>query len=217
MSAFRCHTGICAPLRLDNVDTDQIIPSREMKTVSKEGLGRGLFAGWRYEYDGARIRGPKEDFVLNEAAYRGASILLCGRNFGCGSSREHAVWALRDFGIRVLIAESFGKIFRANCARNRLLALELPAADIDSIQSATSADPQSQRLTVDLVASRLILPDDQVIEFSLDDFDRGMLLKGLDYIDFALQYEEDIDTFERRDRQARPWAWLGPGTARREG
>ena len=109
---------------VDNIDTDQIIPSREMTRVSKHGLGAGLFAGWRYLYDGKEKIGLKKDFVLTQPRYQGASILLGGRNFGCGSSREHAVWALLDFGIKAVIAESFGRIFRNNCARNGLLAIE---------------------------------------------------------------------------------------------
>ncbi|MEO0577031.1 MAG: 3-isopropylmalate dehydratase small subunit, partial [Pseudomonadota bacterium] len=125
MNPFTTHSGIVAPILIDNVDTDQIIPSREMKRVSKLGLGEGLFAGWRYTYEDGEKTGLTDDFILNSPAYHGTSILLGGRNFGCGSSREHAVWALADFGIRVVIAASFGKIFHRNCARNGVLAIEL--------------------------------------------------------------------------------------------
>ena len=208
MSAFIRHEGVCAPLRLDNIDTDQIIPSREMKTVSKAGLGQGLFAGWRYLYDNGERAGPNPEFVLNQTAYARASILLGGRNFGCGSSREHAVWALRDFGIRVVIAESFGRIFRNNCARNRVLAITLPARDIDAIEAATVLDPQERRLRVDLQSGELELPNEQILRFDVEASDREMLLKGLDYIDFTLQYAEDLAQFDTRDRVNRPWAYL---------
>ncbi len=208
MSAFVSHTGVCAPILLDNVDTDQIIPSREMKRVSKEGLGDGLFAGWRYLYHGNERSGVNPDFVLNQPAYQDASILLGGKNFGCGSSREHAVWALRDYGIRVIVAESFGRIFSNNCARNRLLAVRLPAAEIRALNAATEADPQALKLTVDLERAVIALPDGREIGFEVDAFDRGMLLKGLDYIDYTLQYEDDIERFLTRDRVSRPWAHL---------
>lgn len=207
-NGFAAHRGVCAPVRQDNVDTDQIIPSREMKKVSKLGLGDGLFAGWRYTYEGTKKVALRQDFVLNQPAYENTSILLGGKNFGCGSSREHAVWALRDYGIRVVIAESFGRIFRNNCARNRLLAVKLPEADIDAIVIATESDPQSLTINVDLQRCRISLPDGREIAFEVDEFDRGMLLKGLDYIDFTLQYESDIDTFRDRDRISRPWAYL---------
>lgn len=208
MSAFISHTGVCAPILLDNVDTDQIIPSREMKRVSKEGLGDGLFAGWRYIYDGNERSGVNPDFVLNQPAYKDASILLGGKNFGCGSSREHAVWALGDYGIRVIIAESFGRIFRNNCARNGLLAVRLPGAEIRELNAATEADPQALNLTVDLERAVIALPDGRELGFEVDAFDRGMLLKGLDYIDYTLQYEDDIERFLKRDRVSRPWAHL---------
>ena len=205
---FRMHTGVCAPIRQDNVDTDQIIPSREMKRVSKLGLGEGLFAGWRYEFEGTEKVARRADFVLNQPAYENTSILIGGKNFGCGSSREHAVWALRDYGIRVVIAESFGRIFRNNCARNRLLAVKLAAAEIDAIATATESDPQSQTLRVDLENCTIVLPNGREIGFEMDEFDRGMLLKGLDYIDYTLQYASDVDAFQDRDRLSRSWAYL---------
>lgn len=208
VTAFTVHTGVCAPILEDNVDTDQIIPSREMKRVSKQGLGDGLFAGWRYRYDGADRVGLNEDFVLNQPAYRDASIILGGKNFGCGSSREHAVWALRDFGIQVIIAESFGRIFRANCARNRILAIRLAEADIHAINAAVLPDPQTNRVCVDLERTTIATPGGAELRFDIDPFDRGMLLKGLDYIDFSLQFTEEIDAFIDRDRIDRPWAHL---------
>lgn len=208
MTAFTVHTGVCAPIRQDNVDTDQIIPSREMKKISKLGLGAGLFAGWRYDYNGTRKTGLREDFVLNQPAYKNASILLCGKNFGCGSSREHAVWALRDFGIRVVIAESFGRIFRNNCARNHILAVQLAEGEVDAIAAAIATDPQRQQPAVDLQRNRVVLPGGIEFEFEIEPFDRVMLLEGLDFIDYTLKNVREIDEFQERDRASRPWAYL---------
>jgi 3-isopropylmalate/(R)-2-methylmalate dehydratase small subunit len=199
---FRQHRGIAAPLLVDNIDTDQIIPSREMKRVSKLGLGDGLFAGWRYSDDAGKRGEEIQGFVLNQPRYRDATILLAGKNFGCGSSREHAVWALADFGIRAVIAESFGRIFRSNCARNGLLAIDLAGECISRLASAAG------EVSIDLEAELLDIGADEPIEFKVDPGDREMLLKGLDYIDFALQYSADIDRFITGDRQRRPWAYL---------
>ena len=206
MKAFRQLEGIVAPMPIDNVDTDQIIPSREMKRVSKTGLGQGLFAGWRYTYDGGKKTGDNPDFVLNRPEYRAADILLSGKNFGCGSSREHAVWALKDYGFRVLIAESFGRIFRNNCARNGLLAIALPAETIAALEAQTRIDPEARRVLVDLEANVLRGPDGSTFAFAIAESDRHMLLNGLDYIDFTLRFEADIDRFVEADRLARPWA-----------
>jgi 3-isopropylmalate/(R)-2-methylmalate dehydratase small subunit len=208
MEAITLHEGICAPLTVDNVDTDQIIPSREMKRISKHGLGEGLFAGSRYLFDGMKKTGPNEDFVLNKPEFKDASILLSGKNFGCGSSREHAVWALHDFGIKAVIAESFGRIFRINCARNGLLAVELGAVQIESLVQQTASDPQSQRVLVDLTQCQIRAPRGDVFEFGIDESDRRMLTLGLDYIDYSLQHAADIDTFKQADRVRRPWAHL---------
>lgn len=165
MNEFLRHTGIAAPMREDNIDTDQIIPSREIKSVSKLGLGSGLFAGWRYAYNGAEKAGDNETFILNKPEYAGTSILLAGRNFGCGSSREHAVWALRDYGIRVVIAESFGRIFRSNCARNRLLAIRMPGQQIDTITATAKANPQNCPVIVDLERCVVSLTDGRDFDF----------------------------------------------------
>lgn len=208
MTVVAQHMGVCAPFLVNNIDTDQIIPSREMKRVSKQGLGEGLFAGWRYVYDDMEKVGLREDFVLNQPDYSGASIVLAGKNFGCGSSREHAVWALRDYGINVVIAESFGRIFRINCARNGLLAIELPGKTIEELHRQTSIAPQSKRLLVDLEKLEIHTPEGDVIEFSIDESDRFMLLQGLNYIDYTMQYEGDIEDFIGKDREARPWAHL---------
>lgn len=202
MKPFTTHTGVAAPLLIDNVDTDQIIPSREMKRVSKLGLGGGLFAGWRYEGGDKALENP--DFVLNQDAYRNATILLSAQNFGCGSSREHAVWALADYGIRAVIAESFGRIFRNNCARNRLLAIDLGASDIERISAIAGDSPVS----INLQLEQILLPDGSALPFSIEAGDRDMLLKGLDYIDFALQFEDDTSRFTEADRNTRSWAYL---------
>ena len=208
MREFKQHMGVTAPIRVDNVDTDQIIPSREMKRVSRYGLGEGLFAGWRYNYDDMRKVGLRKNFVLNKPEYFGASIILGGKNWGCGSSREHAVWALYDYGIRAIIAESFGRIFHRNCARNGLLAIELPAEQIDILEKSTMSAPQSSRILIDLIKGEIHSPGGDVFVFAISESDRHMLLNGLDYIEFTLQYESDINAFAKRDEEARPWAYL---------
>lgn len=193
---------------VDNVDTDQIIPSREMKRVSRYGLGEGLFAGWRYNYDDMIKVGLRKNFVLNKPEYFGASIILGGKNWGCGSSREHAVWALYDYGIRAVIAESFGRIFHRNCARNGLLAVELPADQIDALAESTKTAPQSSRVLIDLIKCEIHSPRGDVFGFSIPESDRHMLLNGLDYIEFTMQYEDDIDAFVEQDHKTRGWAYL---------
>lgn len=207
MRPFTAHTGICAPVRLANVDTDQIIPSREMYRVSKHGLGEGLFAGWRYLYEGKEKTGTNPKFVLNQPQFRDTSILLGGVNFGCGSSREHAVWALVDYGIRVIIAESFGRIFHANCARNGLLAIRLDPRAINQLANFIGQDPQKNRVCVNLETLK-ITAGETAIAFETESFDREMLLKGLDYIDYTLQYSNDIDRHTQTDQQQRPWAYI---------
>jgi 3-isopropylmalate/(R)-2-methylmalate dehydratase small subunit len=208
MKPFTKHTGIVAPIIQDNVDTDQIIPSREMKRVSKHGLGEGLFAGWRYQYDDMEKIGLIDEFVLNQPAYKSASIILGGKNWGCGSSREHAVWALLDYGIRVVIAESFGRIFYRNCARNGLLAIELPPRQIELLATQTSEDPQSDQLTIDLEKNSIDSPRGDTFEFHMPASDRNMLINGLDYIEYTLQHEDKISKFIQNDKIARPWAYL---------
>ena len=195
-------------MRQDNIDTDQIIPSREMRKVSKKGLGIGLFAGWRYLYEDKQKVGPNPEFVLNRPAYANATILLGGRNFGCGSSREHAVWALRDYGIQVVLAESFGRIFRNNCARNRVLAASVAHDDLSTIEQAIAEDPQDHPVEVDLERCRIVLADDTELPFEIPAHDREMLLRGLDQIDATLQHVDEIDNFVDRDRTNRRWAHL---------
>lgn len=206
MRAFTRHRGIAAPLLRINVDTDAIIPSREMKTVGKRGLSAGLFAGWRY-LGGPGSREPNPDFVLNQSAYAGASILLSGANFGCGSSREHAVWALDEYGIRCIVAPSFGAIFQNNCVRNGLLPIVLDDVHIKALAAQVENDPQHAQLDIDLEAGTLTGPDGVAHCFTLDPAQRTMLLEGLDAIGLTLKSQALIDAHIERDRLQRPWAY----------
>jgi 3-isopropylmalate/(R)-2-methylmalate dehydratase small subunit len=203
------HDGIAAPLIRDNIDTDAIIPSREMKTTGKTGLADGLFAGWRYM--SADSRTPNPDFVLNQPRYAGATILLGGVNFGCGSSREHAVWALAEFGIRTVIAPSFAPIFFGNCVRNGILPAVLDASALTEIAAAVEADPAANRLYLDLPAQSLSLPDGRAWIFPIDAEAKAMLVEGLDAIDLTFKLDGAIAAFHVRDRKARRWIYLeGP-------
>jgi len=189
MMPFITHTGTAAPMLRDNIDTDQIIPSREMKSVTKTGLGDGMFAGQRYLND--RVENP--DFVLNQEIYRGATILLSGKNFGCGSSREHAVWALKEYGFRAVIAESFGEIFYNNCVRNGILCVQMEAEFIAARDLIVTIDLHMQ--TVDDVS------------FKIPRGDKAMLIGGLDPIAMTLQHEDDIAAHITRDKTTRPWVY----------
>lgn len=197
--------AVAAPLIRANVDTDAIIPSREMTTVSKTGLADGLFAGWRYTAIGSRE--PNPSFVLNQVAYAKAQILLGGENFGCGSSREHAVWALHEFGIRAVIAPSFAPIFFGNCVRNGIVPVRLAAAAIQDIASWVGIDPQAHRVKVDVEALQVAAGEGVNWRFELDTESREMLLEGLDAIDLSLRNKPDIDAFLERDRIVRPWIY----------
>ena len=201
---FTQHRGIAAPILRGNVDTDAIIPSREMKRVSKLGLGEGLFAGWRYREVGTREANP--DFVLNQPAYTGCSILLSGPNFGCGSSREHAVWALREYGIRAVIAPSFGAIFANNCIRNGLLPLVLDEGPIAAIAAWVEANPQSNRVLIDLPGQRVVA-DEQEYPFDIEAGPRRMLVEGLDAIALTQTRWEVIEAFHGERRERRPWLY----------
>jgi len=197
--------AVAAPIIRANVDTDAIIPSREMKTVSKTGLADGLFAGWRYTAIGSRDLDPS--FVLNQSAYAETQILLVGENFGCGSSREHAAWALHEFGIRAVIAPSFAPIFFGNCVRNGIVPVRLTAAAIQHIASWVGIDPQAHRVKVDVEALQVGAGEDLNWRFELDTESREMLLEGLDAIDLTLRNNPDIDAFLERDRTVRPWIY----------
>lgn len=195
MTPFTTLTAIAAPLIRDNIDTDAIIPSREMKSVGKTGLADGLFAGWRYSEVGGRA--PTPGFVLNDPRYASAEILLGGANFGCGSSREHAAWALAEYGFRAIIAASFNPIFRGNCVRNGIVPVELDAARF--------AD--DTELTIDL-AAQTVTHNGTAHAFAIEAEAKAMLLGGLDAIDLTLQRRPEIEAFRSADRQQRPWAYL---------
>jgi len=206
VNKFTRHTGIAAPLIRNNVDTDAIIPSVEMKRVSKRGLSGGLFASWRYTDRVARITNP--EFVLNQKIYQGASILLSGKNFGCGSSREHAVWALDEFGIRTIIAPSFGSIFQSNCIANGLLPISLPATTIAEMVDFVESDPQQNRLCVDLGQRSVSFSTDHIVYFDIRDSAAEMLLNGWDPIALTLRLDDQIEAFQAADRKVRPWIYL---------
>ncbi|MES1972739.1 MAG: 3-isopropylmalate dehydratase small subunit [Pseudomonadota bacterium] len=194
-------SGVAAPLLRANVDTDAIIPSREIKGVGKTGLAEGLFAGWRYLQPGSRE--PDPDFVLNDPAFAAAPILLAGENFGCGSSREHAVWALHEYGVRAVIAPSFAPIFRGNCVTNGIIPVVLDAPAILAL--AATGNP----VTIDLLA-RTVTSGDVTAPFAIDAEASAMLAQGLDAIDLTLQHVDAISAFHTADRTARPWIYLEP-------
>lgn len=206
MDKFDRLTAVAAPLLRANVDTDAIIPSREMKSASKVGLGVGLFAGWRYL--SVNSRDPNPEFILNQDDYREASILLSGENFGCGSSREHAVWALRDYGFRAVIAPSFSPIFFNNCGRNGIVPVRLPADVIRGLADKVAANPREHQITVDLVAQEVIAHDGERHSFAIDPHMKEMLLTGLDEIDLTLTKRPEIDAFLAADRARRPWIYF---------
>ncbi len=205
MDPFITITGVAVPLLRADIDTDVIIPSREIKTVGKSGLAAGLFAGWRYR-DIDR-REPDPEFILNKAPYRDARILLGGANFGCGSSREHAVWALREYGFRAILAPSFAPIFSSNCVRNGVLPAVLASASAASLSSEVQ-DPARNVLTVDLRRCVVTGHSAGPYPFKIDAESRTMLLEGLDPIGIALKRSASMDDFIMRDRRERPWVYL---------
>ena len=206
MRKFKQHRGVAASIIRNNIDTDSIIPSVEMKRVSKKGLSEGLFAGWRYTDRVARV--PNPEFILNQEPYGGTSILLSGKNFGCGSSREHAVWALDEFGIRVIIAPSFGAIFYANCIANGLLPVSFPAKVIAQMTAFVEKDPQKNKLLIDLENRSVSFPPGEIFHFDVVDSDAEMLLNGWDPVTLTLRLEKEIESFRQEDRKIRPWIYL---------
>lgn len=200
---FRTLTAVALPLVRDNVDTDAIIPSREMKSVSKHGLSDGLFAGWRYTEIGGRE--PDPTFVLNRPEFIGAQIVLGGANFGCGSSREHAAWALAEYGFRAIIAASFNPIFRGNCVRNGIVPVELDTQAVLDI--AATVQTGDTLVTVDLETRSVTLGARNWL-FPIENEARRMLLLGLDAIDLTLERASEIAAFRARDRSSRPWVTL---------
>jgi len=200
MDKFTTLDGIAAPLPQINVDTDMIIPKQYLKTIQRTGLGVALFSEMRYNDDGSE----KPDFVLNQSAYRDAEILVSGDNFGCGSSREHAPWALLDFGIRCVIAPSFADIFYNNCFKNGILPIALPKEDVDKLMDDAERGANA-RVTVDLEAQTITGPDGGTISFDIDPFKKHCLLNGLDDIGLTMEKEQSITDFEAKRRDATPW------------
>jgi 3-isopropylmalate/(R)-2-methylmalate dehydratase small subunit len=201
MQKFTKLTGVAAPLPIINIDTDMIIPKDYLKTIKRTGLGVGLFAEMRFLDDGSE----NPEFVLNKQAYRNAEILVTGDNFGCGSSREHAPWALLDFGIRCVISTSFADIFYNNCFKNGILPITVSQSDLDKLMDDASRGSNAT-VSVDLEALEIRGPDGGVITFDLDEFKRHCLLNGLDDIGLTMERAPKIDAYEKSAAVNRPWA-----------
>ena len=193
MQKFTTLTGVAAPLPMINVDTDKIIPKQYLKTIERTGLGKALFDEMRHNPDGSE----NPDFVLNQPAYRKAQILVAGENFGCGSSREHAPWALLDFGIRCVISESFADIFYNNCFKNGILPIKVPQSVVDALMEDARKGANA-RLTIDLERQVIVRPDGEEVHFDLDPFRKHCLLNGLDDVGLTLQKEQAISSFEAK-------------------
>ena len=200
MDKFTTLTGVAAPLNIMNIDTDMIIPKQYLKTIARTGLGKGLFSEMRYREDGSE----NPDFVLNKPAYRNAKIVVAGDNFGCGSSREHAPWALLDYGIRCVISTSFADIFYNNCFQNGILPAKVSAEDLAKLMDDASRGANAT-LTVDLEKQEIRGPDGGVVKFEIDGFRKHCLLNGLDDIGVTMQKGDKISTFEQKTRGDRPW------------
>lgn len=202
MDKFNSLTGIAAPLPMMNVDTDMIIPKQHLKTIKRTGLGQFLFDELRFQQTGEEI----PDFILNQSPYRDAKILITGENFGCGSSREHAPWALLDFGIRCVIAPSFADIFFNNCFKNGILPITLSQPEVDTLMN-DSQNPETATMTVDLSEQIIKRSNGETITFNVDEFRKHCLLNGLDDISLTLQKDEKIAEFERQQQASLPWLW----------
>ncbi|MBI2256259.1 MAG: 3-isopropylmalate dehydratase small subunit [Proteobacteria bacterium] len=202
MEKFTKLNGIAAPLPIRNVDTDMIIPKQFLKTIKRTGLGKNLFDEMRYTPDGKEI----PDFVLNKPQYRKAQILVTGDNFGCGSSREHAPWALADFGIRCIIATSFADIFYNNCFKNGILPIKVSKEDVAKLMDDAERGSNAV-VSVDLEAQEIRGPDGGCIKFEIDAFRKHCLLNGLDDIGLTLQKKESMDSFEAKNKLSQPWLW----------
>ncbi len=202
MEKFTTLTGVAAPLDLMNIDTDMIIPKLHLRTIKRTGLGKVVFDELRFNSDGSE----KPEFVLNQPPYRAAQILITGDNFGCGSSREHAPWALLDFGIRCIISTSFADIFYNNCFKNGILPIAVAKSELDTLMS-DATDGNNAQITVDLEAKAITRPNGQLLTFDIDDFRRDCLLNGLDDIGLTLQKVDKIDAFEATQRQLQPWLY----------
>jgi 3-isopropylmalate/(R)-2-methylmalate dehydratase small subunit len=202
MQKFDQLTGVAAPLPMMNVDTDMIIPKQFLKTIKRTGLGKNLFDEMRYTTDGKEI----PDFVLNKPQYRKAKILVAGPNFGCGSSREHAPWALLDFGIRCVIASSFADIFYNNCFKNGILPIKLPQEDVDKLMDDANRGANAI-VSIDLEKQEIRGPDGGCVKFEIDPFRKHCLLNGLDDIGLTMQKAANIDSYEQKARVGQPWLW----------
>jgi 3-isopropylmalate/(R)-2-methylmalate dehydratase small subunit len=200
MEKFTTLTGVAAPLPMINIDTDAIIPKQFLKTIKRTGLGRNLFHHHRYDEEGRE----RPDFVLNQPAYRKSQVLIAGANFGCGSSREHAPWALLDFGIRCVVSTSFADIFYNNCFQNGILPIKVSQAELDALLEDARRGANAT-LTIDLERQEIRRPDGDVIAFSIDPFRKRCLLEGLDTIGLTLKDAPAIDAYEARLKAAQPW------------
>ncbi|MDB4110710.1 3-isopropylmalate dehydratase small subunit [Amylibacter sp.] len=200
MEKFTNVSGVAAPMPLVNIDTDMIIPKQFLKTIKRSGLGVNLFDEMRYNQDGSEI----SEFVLNQAAYRNAEIIIAGENFGCGSSREHAPWALKDFGISVVISESFADIFYSNCFKNGILPIKLSKEAIEVLMDDASKG-ENARISVDLEEQTVSATDGTIFKFEVDAFKKHCLLNGLDDIGLTYQKIEAVDQFEKKQAKITPW------------
>ena len=200
MDKFTTLEGVAAPLKIINVDTDMIIPKQYLKTIKRTGLGKGLFSEMRYKDDGSE----NPDFILNKPAYRNAKIIVAEDNFGCGSSREHAPWALLDYGIKCVISTSFADIFFNNCFQNGVLPIKVSPEDLEKLMDDADRGSNST-LTVDLEAQEIRGPDGGVVKFEIDPYRKQCLLEGLDDIGITLVKAPKIDTFEARNKTSHPW------------
>lgn len=200
MEKFNKLTGVAAPMPLVNIDTDMIIPKQFLKTIKRTGLGKSLFYEMRYNEDGSE----NQEFVLNQPAYRNAEILIAGDNFGCGSSREHAPWAIADFGIRCVISTSFADIFYSNCFKNGILPIKLPQEDVDKLMDDAERGANAV-VSIDLEAQTITGPDGGTISFEVDAHKKHCLLNGLDDIGLTLQKQSSISAFEEKQAASQPW------------
>ena len=202
MQKFTTLTGVAAPMPMINIDTDMLVPKQFLKTITRSGLGKALFFEMRYADDGSE----RPDFVLNKREYRATQILIAGDNFGCGSSREHAPWALQDFGIRAVIAPSFADIFNGNCYKNGMLPIVLPQEQIDILMKDAEGD-NTRVLTIDLPAQKIIRANGESFSFEINPSTKHQLVEGLDEIGQTLQRNDEIASFEQRQGQSQPWLW----------
>ena len=202
MEKFTRLTGVAAPMDAINIDTDQIIPKLHLRTIKRTGLGKVVFDELRFNQDGTE----KPEFILNQEPYRNAEILVAGDNFGCGSSREHAPWALLDFGIRCIVSTSFADIFYNNCFKNGILPVTVAAQELEALM-ADASDRENPVLTVDLHTQEIIRPNGATVSFKVDDFRRECLLDGLDDIGLTMQKVTMIDAFEKTQRERQPWLY----------